>query len=511
MMLETQIQPVFRRNPSIPVPSGVGWGAFARPVFCSLVAVAASSAALGQAYFDTRNPFLTPVLPSAPEEPVGTRAGDDFRANERIPYRPTGFDPGSYNLRFGPVLATFSSSLAVAYNSNALQSTGADTSDLNITPSVGTNLRWQITEAARLALSVGVGYRFSLWQDNLDALTISPNTSIDYAFSVGDVLFTVFDRISSASSANQRSDILGTGSSTSVRFNRINNSSGLSADWAPYTDLSVRGDYTYSIERGLDDSYGSLDGQSQSVSAAVFNRLSPAFTVGVSASAALNDFSNGFQNSSKSYGIGPTASWRPSDYLSVSASVRYTVISSDRNGQIQDSSNFGGMTGNLSVSHELNRVLSHSLSVGRGVNGALGSNYSDSINASYQLSWRLTDNLPLNFGVAYDHSKQSGGLQIFGAPPGSIYVPGDPVTGTPSVLVTSSGVFSGVVLTPDGLFGFPSVGQASDNFNFSVSTGYQLTQHLSSSLGYGYTIRNTDFVFGDYKSHIVTLTLTYQF
>ncbi len=445
------------------------------------------------------------------EQPVTTRAGEEFMANERMPYRPAGFDPGNYNLRLGPVLASFGSSLSVAYNSNALQSTGANTDDLSLTPSLSANLRWQMTEAARFALNLGVGYRFSLWQDDLNALSISPNTSIDYAFSAGEVLFTVFDRISSASSSSQRADIVGTGNSSAVRFNRLNNSSGLSANWAPYTDLSVSGDYTYSIERGLDDSYGSLDGQSQAVSAAVFHRLTPTFTVGISSSAALNDYSNGFQNSSTSYGLGPTASWQATDFINVSASVRYTAISSDNNGQTQDTSDFGGVTGNLSVGHRINRYLTHSVTAGRGVNGALGSNYSDSLNAAYQLTWNLTDFIPLHFGVSYDHSQQSGGLQIFAAPPDSIFVPGDPAAGTPSVLLTPSGVFTGVVLTPDGFFGFPSLGQTSTSYNFSLSTGYQLTENLNSSLGWSYNIRETDFVFGDFKSHTVTLTLSYQF
>lgn len=505
MSPRTQSQPAFRKNPANPLSAGLGGVPRLRLAACLFASGAAISAAVGQAYFDTRNPFLTPVQPSQTEEPQAPRAGDDFSASERLPYRPAGFDPGNYNIRMGPVLATFNAAVGVSYNSNALQSSGTDTSDLSISPSVGANLRWQVTEAARVALNLGVGYRFSLWQEDLNALTISPNTSIDYSFSVGDVLFTVFDRISSASMSDQRSDILGTGNSASVRFNRINNSTGVATDWAPYSDLSIRGDYTFSIERGLDDSYGSLDGQSQTVSGAVFNRLTPVFTVGISGSASLNDYANGFQNSSTSWGIGPTASWQITDFISTSASLRYTVVSSDDNGQIQDRSNFGGITGNLSIRHQLTRYISHSLSLGRGVNGALGSNYSESMSVSYGLSWNVTDFLPINFGVSYDHSKQSGGLQIFAAPPGSLYFPEQ------SLLITSEGTFPGVILTPDGFFGFPSVGQESDNFSFSVSTGYQITQHLNSSLSWSYIIRNTDFVFGDYKSHMVTLTLSYQF
>lgn len=476
------------------------------------LAVVSTTAALGQAYFDTRNPFTAPVVPAPAEQPVATRAGEDFYANERIPYRPAGFDGGDYNLKLGPVLVSFGSTVSFAYTSNALQSQGAgEKYDLSINPSFNTNLRWQMTDAARLSLSVGVGYRFNLIQEDLSGLTISPNTSIDYAFSVGDVLFTVFNRLSGANETNRRADIIGTGNPLGVRFNRINNSTGFSTEWAPYTDLSLSADYTYSMERGLDDSFDSLNGDSQTVSSAVFHRLHPDLSVGLSASASLNDYSNRFQNSSKSFGIGPVTTWTVSEYITVSASVRYTMINSDRNGQVQDSSDFSGISGNLSVRHQINRVLNHSVSLGRSVNGALGSNFSTSLEAGYQFSWRLTDFIPLNFNAGIEKMEQSGGLAIFAVPPGSIYLPGDPANGIPPILVTSQGAFTDVVQTPEGLFGVPTAGQVSQSYRFGVSTGYQITQRLNSSLGWAYVIRDTDFVFGDYDAHTVTLTLSYQF
>lgn len=466
----------------------------------------------GQAYFDTRNPFTEPVAPQPPLTPETTRAGDDFRAADRMPYRPAGFDGGDYNLKLGPVLATFGASVAFAYNSNALQSTAAgDNYDFSINPMLNTNLRWQMSDNARLGLNFGVGYRFNLVQEDLNSLTISPNTTIDYAFSVGDVLFTVFNRLSSANDASRRADIIGTGNALSVRFNRINNSTGLSTEWAPYTDLSVSADYTFSLERGFDDSYAMLDGQSQTVSTALFHRLHPDLTVGLSASASLNDYSSNFQNSSKSFGVGPTATWRASEVISVTASVRYTLINSERDGQVQDTSNFSGATGSLSVRHQLTQFISHSLSLSRGANGALGSNYQVSTEAGYQLSWQITDFLPINFNASVDQAEQSGGLAIFAAPPGSLYFPPDPANGIPGILVTPVDTFSGVVLTPGGLFGVPVPGQTTLSYRFGISTGYQITRKLGSSLGWSYTIRDSDFSLGDYSAHTVTLTLNYTF
>jgi hypothetical protein len=187
-------------------------------------------------------------------------------------------------------LATFGVSVSFAYNSNALQSSfGGQNYDSSINPPLNANLRWQMTDNSPLGLNFGAGYRFNLVQDDLNGLTISPSTTVDYAFSVGDVPFTVVSRLSSANDASRRRDIIGTGNAISVRFNRINNSTGLSTEWAPHTDLSVSADCTFSLERGLNDSYAMLDGQSQTVSTAVFHRLHPDLTVGLSASASLND------------------------------------------------------------------------------------------------------------------------------------------------------------------------------------------------------------------------------
>lgn len=145
-----------------------------------------SNSVVGQAYFDTRNPFTEPVAPLPPPSAEATRAGDDFRAAERLPCRPAGFDEGSYNLKLGLVFATFAASVSFAYNRNALQSSlGGQNYDFSINPMLNSNLRWRITDNARLGLNVGVGYRFNLVQEELNSLTIGPNTSIDYAFSVG--------------------------------------------------------------------------------------------------------------------------------------------------------------------------------------------------------------------------------------------------------------------------------------------------------------------------------------
>ena len=71
--------------------------------------------------------------------------------------------------------------------------------------------------------------------------------------------------------------------------------------------------------------------------------------------------------------------------------------------------------------------------------------------------------------------------------------------------------FSGVVLTPGGLFGVPVPGQTTLSYRFGISTGYQITRKLGSSLGWSYTIRDSDFSLGDYSAHTVTLTLNYAF
>jgi hypothetical protein len=159
----------------------------------------------------------------------------------------------------------------------------------------------------------------------------------------------------------------------------------------------------------------------------------------------------------------------------------------------------------------LTQFISHSLSLSRGANGALGRNYQVSTGAGYQLNWQIAAFLPINFNTSVDQAEQSGGLALFAAPAGSLYFPPDPANAIPGILVTPADTFSGVLLTLGGLSGAPVPGQTALSYRFGVSTGYQITQKLGSSLGCSYVIRDSDFVPGDFTSHTVTQTLNYNF
>lgn len=480
-----------------------------------------SSDARAQVYFDARNPFTAPVPPLPAEQPTPTTPGDEFQARENLPYRPGAFNPGAYNLKMGPVYASFGAGVGLTYTDNALQTaTGDKEANLTVGPSLNGSLRWQATENARLQLGIGVGYYASLLVDNLDQLSINPGTSIDYAFSLGDVVLTFYDRVSSGSSVGLRNDIVGTGNSQGLRFNRLNNAAGLSASWVPLLGTSVNGSYSFSMDKGINDSYGQLDGQSHSLSASVFQRLGVRWTAGLSGGASQNSYQQKFQNSSKSFGVGPLVTWKPTSFLNFSASIRYTLMASENDGQTGDQSDFSGLTGSFSIGHRINRYMSHGVSFGRNANMALGSNFSVSYNAAYNLTWQVTERVPISLGFDYDSFKQSGGLQIFARPPRSIYVPANPATGEPSALyvfddplnpLVPTAVFKGVVQTPDGFIGVPTAGQSGNSWGVSLSTGLQLTRKLSSSLGWSYRSRTSDFVYGSFAAHSVTLSFGYQF
>jgi len=481
----------------------------------ALLAFEMSLPAAGQSYFNSGNPFQDPVAPSP--RSAFQNPGDNYRGGG-VPYSPPPMTQGGYNVKLGPVYGNFFSGLSFEYTDNAtLLGGGSAEENLWITPSVGGNFRWQVTEQARLLAGVSVGYRFSVLLEDFDQLMVNvgPGSVIDYSFSVGDVRISLFNQLGSSVATTDRPEVAGSTTVNGVRFSRLFNSSGVSAQWVPLKNTSLSVGYSFNLDLGLDDDFSQLDGYSQVVNAAVFQRLGPDWTAGLSGGMAQNDFFENFQNSSQSVFFGPVATWQPSDFLTVSGNVRYNITEFQRDGQIQDTTDATGFSFGLNVNHQLTQRISHRAGGGRAFNLGFGSNFTESWFASYNLNWQLLEYLPISLGANYQIFEQSGGVLTFAPPPGTRGVPGAvPILLTPTgpLFPGDSPLFpAGASVTPNGLITVPNRGESGETLTFILSTGLQLTRQLSSSLSYSHHIRISNTTAQNFSVNTVVLSFNYQF
>lgn len=381
----------------------------------------------------------------------------------------------------------FFASVGFMYSDNALQGTSETgaSDDFTITPMLGAGADWRLTENSRLNLPVGVGYRYSLNYDDLTQISLLPTGTLDYSFLVGDVLFTVFNSVSSP--PELRSEIVGAGLPTGVDFNRIVNQTGATAMWAATDTTAFTGGYSFLFNRGLSDNsqFAVLDQTAHQVTGGVFNRLSPYWTVGLSAQASKIQFTELFQNDSTVYGVGPVVSFRPTDYLTITVSVQYTIMEFSTGGAVGDAQEFSGLTWNGGVQHRLTERINHGVNFSNGVNSGLGSNFTEVTSVNYNLIWQFISRMSLNFMFDYTNFKQSGSV-------------------TAPVIIEVSGGFFEVPVTF-------ITNDSGDQYNFTLGTGYQVTDHLNASIAYGYSRRESRFAERSFDANTISLFLNYNF
>src|SRR5277367_1940914 len=90
--------------------------------------------------------------------------------------------PTDYNMKLGPVLFNFNSSLEADYIDNiGLTSTGTK-SDVTLTPEIGIGASWPITEMNTLSLGTSLGYTAYMIHPQYDTanILVSPNSRLAF-------------------------------------------------------------------------------------------------------------------------------------------------------------------------------------------------------------------------------------------------------------------------------------------------------------------------------------------
>lgn len=477
---------------------------------------------IGQGYFPTVNPFVGGLNSSSTSGGYQSGIGTPIRAEQVS----GGGERQEYDIKMGPVLANFTAGVTFTYQSNFNQvsaQSGVSTQSLfTIGPTVGVALQYQISDTATLTFGTGVTYQTSIGQFQYDQVSISPNSSVLYQFSVGDVQFTVNNSVSTANQATSDPTISGTGLSSLMEFNRLWNVSGLNVVWPFLKETTASAGYSYNLNTSIGrDNFQQFDSSSHQFTLAVMQGLGPVLSVGVVGAGNLLEYgdtsffaqqsgsllgTNGrIQNGGSGWSVGPSVRWTITQAITATASINYSQQSFDGTGLITDNSNFSGLTPNLTLNHQLNKSISHSISGGRSINSGNGSNFTESYTANYSLTWSPFKRAALGFGFGFNRFAQSAA--------GFAYVAYDPASPPPNYLYINE---NGVAVVP-----LPAA-QVGQQYTATISTTYNITKNLVGGLGYTFIENelNSRFsvlsgtgssIFAGYQVHNVLLSLAYQF
>lgn len=463
------------------VPAAIALGALGLPILAQEFAQPGVPPALAS----PRLPGPVDLQSTVPQR--RTPGSDYFLGN--VPFFPvTNPEHGHYNFKVGNLTGSFFAATSFSYTDNALFAANTEGSgDFMITPSAGVNLHYPFSNYSELDVSIGAGYVYYFDHQELNRVTASivPRSAISYRMIAGPVLLTFYDVADVPANYQARPELRGNGTTEAIDFNRIQNRTGVSANWAVNPDLAMTAGYAFMLDRGLSDSFGQLDSNGHQFNLAAYRQFGPAWMIGLSSSYDIREFLDKLQNDSRMVSVGPVASWRASEFLTFSAQVGYSNVSFDQTSignsgaaiGVIDTTDFSGVTYQVGAQHRLNRSFSHSLSVGNLVNNGLGSNFTETFIVAYGLGWNFNQRFGINGSVSYNNYTQSGAQRVYIGP-------------------------------------LPRDLQFSDSGDFveiNVGTSYPITAKLMSSLQYTHQFRSSQRSTAEFHINTVTLSLTYSF
>ncbi len=304
--------------------------------------------------------------------------------------------PTTYGLRIGK--RTFISSgagIEFTYNDNLTLTKKNKKSDLIIAPALRLGIIHSYSKQSRIRSAFDISFVKHLNYDELDHFAFTPNGGNDFELSLrafDNWIFRLSNTFSLSRSVVVRNVALGVDGVTT-----FNNVTRLSAD-ADYNNVVLGGSYSCSMNFGLDQDFRYLDSLNHTVEAQVGFRISRPILVGIKSSVGYfdnlrNELNDGISFSAQGYG-----NFVLTRNITATASLGYqNAFFNDNKGLYRDDSDFRSYIFSFGLNQELSTRAYQSVSVSRGIQPAVRSNYQETTSLSYNLSYSYSRFLTLEF------------------------------------------------------------------------------------------------------------------
>lgn len=379
---------------------------------------------------------------------------------------------GSYNLKIGQVKLRVGVGIEQEYNDNITLAKGQNQkADFITTPNTSINAFWPFSKLNTIDFTIGLGYSKYWHHPELDTqnILISPNSMLDFNVYVGDIRFNLYDRLSIQEDPSSDPQLSGTS-----KFRRLENTTGLRADW-DLNKIVLGAGFEHYIFKGLDDgsvttdtgaTFGGLDHEMDSIFGQIGYKVNPKMLTGIRGNHSETKYKGDDQNGSTANSFALFLDGQLTQHMSASLSAGYEMQEFDRGGLINDNSDFNSYIFSMSVRHELNRLYSHNLSLNRYALAGIGTNYTTIQEVNYGFTWELLKDYDLT-GNAFFQTVQNSG--------------------------------SG----PDN--------EDADRYGFTIKAVHRLFRSWDLGLGYDFLLKDSSISENNYLVNRVYFDLTYNF
>ena len=371
--------------------------------------------------------------------------------------------PGGWKL--GPVRVASVASFNIEFNDNINNSEHKD-GDMMVRPEIHFNGVWPVTDRSRLTFGIGFGYIKYLEHSELSRGYVSPNAleELAFDFSVKDFFVSVYDRFAYSQEVAGDASVSGV-----ATLPRLDNTIGTRVTWRPGQGFLSLG-YAHQNVISTDKANSYVDRASEQVFFRGGYQFNPEITAGLEAGGALSDYADEAQRDNVNVNLGPYLEWKPVDWLIMNVRGGYVYYQFSGTNSLDDPRPLGSYYVGMGVTHQITAHVSHTLSANHGINVSLnqGSDYTESSDMNYSVSWALRKNTSVSGNVSY----------TIGTQPGA------------------------------GQFGRTENYQS---FNFGPSIRQQFTSKFSGTIGYYFTLRESNLAGRSYDNNRLVLTASYAF
>jgi hypothetical protein len=363
-----------------------------------------------------------------------------------------------YNVKLGDMTWRFTGGFGVEFTDNANLSDSDPESDVILSPTLGANMRWPITDKNALNLNLGVGYSYYQKDDTKNRWFLNPGTELSFDLYVGDFVFNLHDRPSLNQYAYQNASVSGTGD-----YSEFQNTVGIAGRW-DLNKAEANFGYDHNNYMSMNSTTQSRDGSSDVVYISAGAEVRPEIQVGVDSGAGLIQYRDTVSPDAIQWNAGLYTRFLASQYLNFKINVGYTAYDPDDVGLFALLPTSTAIYLNLEVRHRLNQYVDYSLTGGRGVNvsfnGRAYENYYADLNVTWHVLHKITVGTPFRWEQGTD-----------------VYGPGNPFS----------------------------------QYQTGILFGRNLTEKLSGSVGYRLVVRDGETRSGDYVVRSMSLNLNYRF
>jgi hypothetical protein len=231
----------------------------------------------------------------------------------------------------------------------------------------------------------------------------------------------------------------------------------------------------------INDAFDYLDRNADIFSGSIGFTPTATMTVGVEGNVIDTYYDKNILNDSWSYSAGLFLETQITTNLRIRVAGGYQNIDFDNTGVVNDAHDLDDYYANLLISHRVNSVFSHNLSIGHEAQLGVNSNYVRLDYIRHTGNWNIFYHTLLTTELFYEKADDSGGQGILFAP----------IPGVPNIN--------------------PFVAEHIHRYGGAISVGYQLTPHVTLGLRYQYTQKDSDQPLRDYRQNRVSVDGTYSF